>query len=453
MEEIIRVGYARQEVAPDEPIALTGYSNEPVRIHQEIAQPICVTAVAVSDSDDTTILMVGMDICTVAPTVHARLEEVSQAVGIPKERIYMAATHTHASPSVGHAEQFESSKRYLDKFIAATILVCKEALADRKNAQMYTGSIETSNMNFVKHYKCARKDDNAVCYVGDCFGDGPAVVYQEHATVADPTMHVLRFTREGGKDVVVANFRAHPHFDGGSKEYKLSSDYIGAFRRALEAMVDCHAVYFQGASGNINSFSRMPSERRYTTAVSYGLGLAGFCAECLAKRMTKVPTGKIRTKQLTFYGEINHAMDHLAPIAKELRQQWNKDFDTAKLKERALPLGIRSQFHAGAIWWNSERTKEEDGWMILNAVAIGDEFAFVTFPGEMFDSISVRMEENSPFYTTMMLGYCYHHLGYLPSRVAYKYTSYETDITRFAAGTGEQVADTHVQMLTELKNS
>jgi len=146
-------------------------------------------------------------------------------------------------------------------------------------------------------------------------------------------------------------------------------------------------------------------------------------------------------------------MDHLAPIAKELRQQWNKDFDTAKLKERALPLGIRSQFHAGAIWWNSERTKEEDGWIILNAVAIGDAFAFVTFPGEMYDSISVRMEENSPFFTTMMLGYCYHHLGYLPSRVAYKYTSYETDITRFAAGTGEQVADTQVKMLEELKNS
>ena len=90
--------------------------------------------------------------------------------------------------------------------------------------------------------------------------------------------------------------------------------------------------------------------------------------------------------------------------------------------------------------------------MILNAVSIGDEFAFVTFPGEMFDSISVRMEENSPYFTTMMLGYCYHHLGYLPSAVAYKYTSYETDITRFAPGTGEMVADKHVEMLRELKN-
>ena len=89
--------------------------------------------------------------------------------------------------------------------------------------------------------------------------------------------------------------------------------------------------------------------------------------------------------------------------------------------------------------------------MILNAVSIGDDLAFVTFPGEMYDSISVRMEENSPFKTTLMLGYCHHHIGYLPSAVAYKYTSYETDITRFQAGTGEEVADTYVKMLKELK--
>ena len=55
------------------------------------------------------------------------------------------------------------------------------------------------------------------------------------------------------------------------------------------------------------------------------------------------------------------------------------------------------------------------------------------------------------FAMTMMMGYCHHHIGYLPSAVAYKYTSYETDITRFAPGTGESVADQFVEMLRELK--
>ena len=91
--------------------------------------------------------------------------------------------------------------------------------------------------------------------------------------------------------------------------------------------------------------------------------------------------------------------------------------------------------------------------MVLNAVTLGKELAFVTFPGEMYDTLSVRIEDNSPFKTTLMLGYCYHHIGYLPSAAAYKYGSYEVDVTRFAPGTGETVADTYVEMLKELKNS
>ena len=447
-----RVGYNRITVEPTESIPLSGFSNEPKRFHKEIGQPICVSCVAITDDQDNTVLMVGMDICVCDGFFMDIADDISTQLNVPKDHIYMAGTHTHAAPAVGWRDEIPAAKRYADKFIEAIFTVCKEAMADRKPASMFTGSIETENMNFVKHYKCISRTGPEISYIGDCFGDPNKVIYLEHATKADPTMHVTKFVREGGKDVVIANFRAHPHFDGGAQKYILSSDYIGAFRNALESMVDCHSVYFQGAAGNINSSTRLPSERRYTTAVSYGLGLAGFCAECLAKRMSPAATGTIRTSQVKFFGHINHTMDHLAEVGKRLRKQWNIDYDTEKCMKEASNYGIRSPFHAGAIWWNSERTDEDDGWMILNAVAIGDDFAFVTFPGEMFDSISVRMEENSPFFTTMMLGYCGHHLGYLPSRVAYKYTSYETDITRFAPGTGEMVADKHVEMLNELKN-
>ena len=99
------------------------------------------------------------------------------------------------------------------------------------------------------------------------------------------------------------------------------------------------------------------------------------------------------------------------------------------------------------------KLEDKDVRMTVNAVSIGDEIAFVTFPGELFDALGVRMEENSPYKTTMLLGYSHHHVSYLPSMVAYKYTSYETDITRFAPGEGEKLADVYVQMLNQLKNS
>lgn len=455
MEQIF-VGFNRQVVVPDESIPLTGYSNEPQRYHQQIGQDICATCVAISDNTDNTVLLIGMDICTLAPYFYEEGRSlVAAAVGVPDQQIYMAATHTHAAPAVGWADRKPEAKRFRDKFMDAVILACKEALADRKIATMRTGSVETENMNFVKHYKAVYKTTHEkagqICYLGDNFGNIQDAILVDHATKADPTLHLLQFQREGGKDVVIANFRAHPHFDGGVKKYVLSSDFPGAFRKALETMQDCHAVYFQGAAGNMNSGTRMPSERRFTNAVSYGLALAGYAAECLQRHMMPARTGLIKTKQHTFYGHINHTMDHLAETAREIRHVWDTTFDKERCAEMSKPYGIRSVYHAGAIYWNSRRNDQEDGWMVLNAVSIGEDFAFVTFPGEMFDSISVRMEENSPFPTTMMLGYCYHHIGYLPSAVAYKYTSYETDITRFAPGTGEEIADTHVAMLRELK--
>lgn len=453
-EKTFRAGYHRIQVDPTESIPLTGFSNESKRFHTEVAQPICVTCVAVSDKDDSTVLMIGADICTVVPEIYNSVrQKVADATGIDDTRIYIAATHTHAAPAVGKTELSDSMRKYADRLYDAMAEAAVKALEDRKPAGMMTGSIETENMNFVKHYRAMDNKTHEISYIGDCFGTTVGKTLVDHATKADPTIHVLKFTREEGKDIVIANFRAHPHFDGGSKVYKLSSDYIGAFRTALESLVDCHCVYFQGASGNQNSRSRLPRERIFNSAISYGLALAGYVAECLNNYMRQVPTGAVKAKQVRFIGNINHTMDHLAEVGKSLRQRWNTDYDWSKYKDEALSYGIRSQFHAGAVWWNSLRTDEEDGWMILNAVSIGEEFAFVTFPGEMFDSISVRMEENSPYFTTMMLGYCYHHIGYLPSAVAYKYTSYETDITRFAPGTGEKVADKHVEMLRELKNS
>ena len=169
-------------------------------------------------------------------------------------------------------------------------------------------------------------------------------------------------------------------------------------------------------------------------------------------RMKEVKPGPIKTAQAIFYGPINHTMDHLAQQAWEIRKFWDETFDTPKAMEMAKPLGIRSIYHANAIKQNAERTKE-DGLMILNAVQLSDSLAFVTFPGELFDTLGQQMEDRSPYQKTLLFGYSHHHIGYLPSMAAYRYTSYETDITRFAPGTGEEVVDEWVRMLKELRRS
>lgn len=446
-----KVGYSRQTVNPDEPIPLAGYSNEPQRFHTAVTEDICITCVAFSDGQ-TTALAIGADICTVTDRVaHEGRALVSHATGVPEERIFIAGTHSHSAPAISR-QDFDCIVRYTEKLFAGLEAAAKEAVSDLKPSKIFAGSIETENLNFVKHYKVRDNKTGEISCIGDQYGTDKGKTYIDHMTKADPTLHMVRFCREGGKDVLLANFRAHPHFTGGYNKYDLSSDYIGAFRMALEAMTDCHAVYFQGACGNINSSTRMAGERRYTNCRSYGLALAASACECMGKYMKEVTPAPIKTKQLKLFANINHSMNHLVEQGRRIWELWKETYDRELCVKEGEPYGIHSPYHAWAIRANYERTKEKDGWMILNAVTLGDKLAFVTFPGELFDSLSVRMEDSSPFRTTLLLGYCCHHINYLPSMAAFKYGSYEVDTTRFQAGTGEQVADTYVEMLNELKN-
>lgn len=101
----------------------------------------------------------------------------------------------------------------------------------------------------------------------------------------------------------------------------------------------------------------------------------------------------------------------------------------------------------------------------LNAIMICDQLAIITAPGELYDRYSKNaawsangvsgMDDN--LWTTLwsdsygepfFLGYCNGYTGYMPSQVTYEYSkgvngktqgSYETQITDFAQGTGEDV--------------
>ena len=450
MEHKLFAGYSRQAVIPKEPIPLSGYGNESKRFHKENTEPICITTVALSDENDSTVLMIGMDVAVAyGLVIEPAIRQITKLTGIPADRIYMAGTHTHSGPAIGY--DIPCMNNYVQQLVDAAIATAQDALADRTEAKIYTGSLETENLNFIKHYKVRDMTTGELSVIGDQYGTSQNKILIDHTTQVDPTLHMVKLVREGKKDIVIANFRAHPHFTGGYTAYNLSSDFIGAFRMAIELMADCHAIYFQGACGNINSSTRLHAERRYTTCRSHGTALAAAALECLARCMTQVTPAPITTKQVKVYGEIKTVDKTMEDAARMVDEHWMKTFDRERCVELGEPYGIHSPYHAGALLANLQRTKEEHGWMILNAAVLGEELAFVTFPGEMFDSISVRAEDNSPFNTTLMLCYCHHHIGYLPSAAAYKYGSYEVDITRFAPGTGEMVADTYVEMLKELK--
>ncbi len=67
----------------------------------------------------------------------------------------------------------------------------------------------------------------------------------------------------------------------------------------------------------------------------------------------------------------------------------------------------------------------------IQGIRIGD-FALVTFPGEPFAEVGLRIKKRSPLEFTFLAGYSNGHLGYAPTADAYQGVAYEDVLTPFA---------------------
>jgi len=447
--EKIRVGWAAEDISPVESVPLAGYGNSEKRMSQNILHPLYAHCVALSDEDDNTVLVCAVDLVAVLPKLFAAIRaEVLAQTGIPGDRIIVSGTHTHSAPDLTN-EAIASIPRYFDQIVKSMGRVAKRALEDRKAAKMYTGRLEFENMNFIRHY--VFEDGTRSGYAGSVTGAGARV---GHVCESDKEMQLVKFVREGGKDVVLVNWQGHPTFTGGQVKPNVSSDAVGVFRDKLSAALDCPVVYYTGASGNVNMQSRIPQEQIYTDIESYSDALVRGVLEA-GDIFTEARTGKVRSIRSVYAGRVNHTCDHMAPLAERVDLVWRQTNDYKATNAVGIPLGIHSPYHAGAILGRKERGATYD--LEQMAVVMGD-LAFATAPYEMFKANGCFIKDNSPCPTTLILT-CANgtvaysstmNVDYIPSADAFEYIGYETDTTTFEPGTAEEMADRLVVMLREL---
>lgn len=447
MENVFKVGFADVIITPDEPMPLGGYGASSYRKHEKVLEDIHAIGTAMEDADGTQVLMLTTD------TTRAYFQAIPEArkmisaqTGLPVERIMITGTHTHSGPDLTNTAE-EAVQRYIPKLQAWLVECAKAALEDLKPARIFVGHVEATGLNFVKHYYNLENGEKK--FFGDNFGRHVMDETTRHTTEADPTLHLVRFQREGGKDVVLANWRAHPQLTGGSKIKNLSADYPAPFRQVLGAQLNCHVHFLQGAAGNINPKSRIPGEQYTADHNVFGARLAYFAVKCLEYGMEEVPAGKLRTKQVIYPGAVNHSMDHLRQEAAEVWRIFAQTGDRVEAMVLGKQYGFASVYHAGSV--SAKAASPETIDLELNAIAIGEDLAFVTAPNELFDTNSVYTEEHSPFKMTFTCGYANGHWFYIPSQYGYDYSCYESHVSRFAPGTGEKVSQQFLNMLEELK--
>ena len=442
-----RVGYGRENITPiNYDVPLAGYGNTAKRMSAGFMDFIYTTCIAFTDANDNTILLFHNDLIRSSSQITNKAREaITAATGIPGENIMLTATHTHAGPDIDNTA-VRSILRYNVELVEHMVKAAETALADRKPAEMYVSSIETEGLNFVRHYLMS---DGT--YAGDHMGsfDAPLKIVK-HTTDADRSLQLVKFVRQGGKDVVLANFQTHPHRYGGGSKHEISADLVGAFRDALEAAMNCNFIYFSGASGNVNPYSKISGETASKDYLEQGKMLAEYAVEA-AKSFEKVESGNVQILHSKYTGKVDQSENHKYADALKVQKIWQSTNDGALATNEARKYGINSQYHANGIVNKYTMSQKNPNYTIeeIYAFSIGD-VGFALAPYEMFSENGLQIKEGSPFKMTVIATCANDGVGYIPSELFYEMGSYEVNCGIFAKGTGEQLATMYIAMLEKL---
>ena len=198
-------------------------------------------------------------------------------------------------------------------------------------------------------------------------------------------------------------------------------------------------AYFTGASGNQNQDSKILEEMNNLDWQEYGVKMGQLINEALPCLKPVEGTG-IKVTNMMYDAPIDHTWDHMLAQANEVYDLWKS---AGKSAGDALgkTYNFTSSYQARAI--RSRAGMGASQKLEVNAFSICG-VGFTTGTYEMFSDQSLYVKENSPFDITFLIT---GNSGYIPSRAAYDYRSYEADTGMYAPGTAESLAENYVEML------
>lgn len=440
--EGLHVGFARADATPTTQVNISGGDSRN-RLSTGFRDPINVTCVALCYNEEI-YLVYTLDYITASSDYTEPAETlITQATGVPANRIIMNCTHTHSGPAIGY--DYETIRPYRDVFNKAAVKAAKEAIDDLAPATVAAGATETEGLIFVRHYEM----DNGT-FAGANYGSFSGSI-KGHAYEGDSQVQMVRFVRKGEdkKDIILISNPAHATAVSGTDRDMLSADIAYSVRNYVEENTGCHVAYFIGAAGDQVPSSRIPAEGSTNDYLKYGERMGKYVVDALPG-LTELSSGDIRLNTWSYTGKtIKEGIERLED-AKKVREVISQYGNGApESKAAASQYGFSSVYQATAIVSRAKRG--DTATMELNTITLGD-LAFVFAPYEMFSESGKYIKENSPYPMTFIISCSEDHQGYIPTANGFRVECYETHVTVYERGTAEALAELYVEKLTEDKN-
>lgn len=437
----LRVGAASVVITPAVGAPMAGYYSP--RAAAGVDDDLHAKAIVV-ERDGAKVAMVVCDLISMPrPVADDARRLIQQSLGLPAERVMISATHTHTGPVLPAGSSRDPSeegglataKEYVQTLPGLIARSVEAANQNLRPAKISVAIGREDRLSFNRRFHM--KDGTVGWNPGKL---NPNIV--RPVGPVDPEVPVVFFESADGKPVATyVNFAMHLDTVSGTR---ISSDYPHTLSTILAKLKgpEMVTVFSIGAAGDINHIDVSSGEKQGGPQEARRIGtvLAGEVIKSYARlrpATTFAPRGRSELVEL-----------ELAPItpqeveqARKVAVKFGKDAPTFLERVHAYKvLDVAAR---------EGKPLEAE----VQAIALGEDLAFVALPGEIFVELGLAIKEQSPYRHTIIAELANGSIGYVPTRRAFTEGNYEPVSARCAAGSGEKIVETAVRMLKALKTA
>lgn len=433
-----RIGRSAVDITPEIGTPMQAPQRPPfeIKLAEPAHDPLQVKAVVLSVGEQKAALVV-CDLTSIPiAMIEAARRQIAATTDVNPHSVMISATHTHTTPQIRPrfvTKADEAGRRKtaayvesLPRRIAEAVRLANEQLQPVQ-ASVAIGHEDTISFN----RRFVMRDGTVQTNPGKA---EPALLRQivRPEGPIDPAVGVVTLDTASGETLAtLVNFAIHLDTMGGGRP---SADFPFQIAASLASVrgPQMLTVFAPGAAGNINHYDLLDPERVHRVKGSEESSRIGtvLAAEVLRsyRRLQPLKTASLR-------------------VAREVVRL---DMPEEKGRSLAAKYPSTSRFFDGELTVFNESGKQQFDAEV-SVIALGDELAWVGFPGEMFVEHGLALKRASPFRYTMIHTLANGSIGYIPTRKAYSQGAYEDTATRCAPGSGEKLVDVATRLLISLK--
>ncbi len=401
-----KAGFAAVKITPAQPLMLAGYASRTVPA-RDVVDDLHLKALVLEDDAGSRSLLLTADLIGFrADFTEPVCARITAATGLPRERILLNASHTHAGPAimVNPQSHYTIAKEQAEALIAYTRQLQDQCVALATQA---LGRLQPAKLAWgvgVVNFPMNRRESTERGIILGVNPRGPV----------DRSVPVLRVDTPEGKLIGVLFGAACHNTTYGARDNQVSGDFASAAQAFVEReFPGTQAMFLQGLAGDANPYPNSLNDPAKRPAAE----IAREHGASLGREVTRVLDVALKPVRgpLRAAHELVALPLQKAPSRAELEQttakagstqKWVADQMLARLKAgETLPTTYRAPV---AVW------------------QFGTDLTLVGLPGEVVvDYVRLTEEALGPL-KLWLSAYCNDTFGYLPSARVLREGGYET---------------------------